>query len=178
MRVSGARPYFCRMKRIGLISDTHSHLDERLWGYLESCDEVWHAGDFGSMAVAAALRAFRPLRGVYGNIDGREIRVDFPLDLRFECEGVPVWMTHIGGYPGRYAPRLKPLLREYPPRGGLFVAGHSHILKVAPDREGGFLHLNPGACGLEGWHKVKTILRFTLSAGAISDLEVVEWPKF
>lgn len=165
------------MKRIGLISDTHSHLDERLWAYLESCDEVWHAGDFGSMAVAEALSAFRPLRGVYGNIDDKDIRAAYPLDLRFACEGVPVWMTHIGGYPGKYAPRVRPLLREAPPTGGLFVSGHSHILKVMPDRQGGFLHLNPGACGLEGWHKVKTLLRFTLSDGVVANMEVVEWPK-
>ena len=160
--------------RVGLLSDTHSFLDPRVFDYFAECDEIWHAGDFGTLEVVDALRAFKPLRGVYGNIDGANIRVEMPLDLRFECEGVPVFMTHIGGYPGRYEPRVRKLLEENPPRHGLFISGHSHILKVMPDKKLDFLHINPGACGNEGWHKVKTLLRFTLEAGAIGNLEIIE----
>jgi uncharacterized protein len=160
--------------RIGLLSDTHSHWDDKILHYFAECDEVWHAGDFGNMDVVERLQAFKPLRGVYGNIDGGPIRAMMPEDLHFECEGVPVFMTHIGGYPGKYAPRVRPLLRADPPRGGLFICGHSHILKAMPDRELGFLHLNPGACGLEGWHKVRTLMRFTLQQGQVKDLEVIE----
>ncbi|MFN4256284.1 MAG: metallophosphoesterase family protein [Saprospiraceae bacterium] len=162
------------MKRIGLLSDTHSHLPSKVFEHFAGCDEVWHAGDFGNWDVAERLRQFKPLRGVFGNIDGHEIRAEFPEDLRFECEGVPVFMTHIGGYPGRYAPRVREILRGEPPRGGLFISGHSHILKVMPDAALGFLHINPGACGLEGWHKVKTLVRFTLDSGKISDLQIIE----
>ena len=162
------------MMRIGLMSDTHSFLDDKVFQYFAACDEVWHAGDFGSMAVVDALRAFKPLRGVYGNIDGTAIRAELPLDLRFECEGVPVLMTHIGGYPGRYDPRIRAILKSDPPTGGLFISGHSHILKVMPDKTGDFLHINPGACGNEGWHKVKTLVRFTLDAGSIRDLQIIE----
>ena len=162
------------MKKIGLLSDTHSFLDEKVFQYFAECDEVWHAGDFGNVEVMRKLQAFKPLRGVYGNIDGQEIRVEMPLDLRFECEEVSVFMTHIGGYPGRYEPRVRKLLLEQPPVNGLFISGHSHILKVIPDRALGFLHINPGACGNEGWHKVKTLVRFSLDAGKISDLQIIE----
>ncbi len=161
------------MKRIGLLSDTHSFLDERLFIHFEACDEVWHAGDIGSPQVLDQLEAFRPVRAVFGNIDGAELRARLPENLRFECEGVDVLITHIGGYPGKYAPRIRPLLQAHPPK--LFVCGHSHILKVMYDKTLGLLHLNPGACGKEGFHKVQTVLRFTLSEGRISDLEVVEW---
>ena len=160
--------------RIGLLSDTHSFLDERIFSHFAECDELWHAGDFGSMAVIDRLRAFRPLRGVYGNIDDARIQAEMPLDLRFECAGVPVFMTHIGGYPGRYNPRVRKILQDDPPRDGLFICGHSHILKAMPDRQLGFLHLNPGACGNEGWHQVKTLMRYTLEAGAIRELQVIE----
>lgn len=162
------------MKKIGLLSDTHSFLDERIFQHFAECDEVWHAGDFGNMAVIDRLRAFKPLRGVYGNIDNALIQAEMPLDLRFECEGVPVFMTHIGGYPGRYNPRVRKILQENPPRDGLFICGHSHILKAMPDRQLHFLHLNPGACGNEGWHQVKTLMRFVLDAGAIRELQVIE----
>ena len=162
------------MPHIGLLSDTHSYLDDKVFHYFDACDEVWHAGDFGSMDVVEQLRAFKPLRGVYGNIDGASIRAEMPLDARFECAGVPVFMTHIGGYPGKYAPRVRPLLQQEPPAGGLFITGHSHILKVMPDRALGFLHINPGACGLEGWHTVRTLLRFTIDAGTVRDLQVIE----
>jgi putative phosphoesterase len=162
------------MTRIGLLSDTHSELDERIFRHFAECDEIWHAGDFGSMELITRLQNFKPLRGVYGNIDDARIRAQFPLDLRFECDGVPVFMTHIGGYPGKYAPRVKKILQENPPVNGLFITGHSHILKVMPDRELNFLHINPGACGSQGWHKVKTLVRFTLEAGVIAGLEVIE----
>jgi putative phosphoesterase len=162
------------MTKIGLLSDTHSFLDEKVFQYFAECDEVWHAGDFGNVAVMDRLKAFKPLRGVYGNIDGKEIRAEMPLDLRFECDGVPVFMTHIGGYPGRYSPRVRSILQADPPRDGLFISGHSHILKVMPDRTLGFLHINPGACGNEGWHKVKTLVRFTLDRGKIGDLQIIE----
>lgn len=162
------------MKKIGLLSDTHSFLDDRIFQYFAECDEIWHAGDFGSMSVIDRLRAFKPLRGVYGNIDNALIQAEMPMDLRFECEGVPVFMTHIGGYPGRYNPRVRKILMENPPRNGIFSCGHSHILKAMPDRQLGFLHLNPGACGNEGWHTVKTLMRFVLDGGSIRELEVIE----
>jgi putative phosphoesterase len=160
------------MKRIGLLSDTHGFLDEQVFTYFEDCDEIWHAGDFGAAEVADRLEAFRPLRGVYGNIDDAALRWRFPEDLRFTCEGVDVFITHIGGYPGRYAPRVRARLKHSPPR--LFISGHSHILKVMPDPALGLLHINPGACGREGFHRVKTIVRFSLEAGEVKDLELVE----
>lgn len=162
------------MTRIGLLSDTHSFLDARVFEHFAECDEIWHAGDFGSMELVDKLKAFRPLRGVYGNIDGAKIRAEMPLDLRFECDGVPVFMTHIGGYPGKYAPRVGPILKAQPPVNGIFISGHSHILKVMPDKNLHFLHINPGACGNEGWHKVKTLVRFTLDEGKINNLQVIE----
>jgi uncharacterized protein len=162
------------MMRIGLMSDTHSHLDERVFEHFAECDEIWHAGDFGTVELIDRLAAFKPLRGVYGNIDNAQIRRIMPLDLRFECAGVPIFMTHIGGYPGRYAPRVREILAAEPPQGGIFISGHSHILKVMPDKNLDFLHINPGACGIEGWHKVKTLVRFTLEAGHISALQVIE----
>lgn len=160
------------MKRIGLISDTHSTLDETVFDYFEECDEIWHAGDIGHPSVADRLAAFRPLRAVYGNIDEPALRHRFPEDLRFELEGVSVFMTHIGGYPGRYSQRVRELLRAQPP--GLFICGHSHILKVMPDKKLGLLHINPGAAGYQGFHKVRTIVRFSLEAGRVSELQVVE----
>lgn len=160
------------MKRIGLLSDTHSFLDERIFDYFEECDEVWHAGDIGSMDVVEKLEAFKPFRAVYGNIDDHVMRRSFPEDDRFECEGVDVLMTHIGGYPGRYNIRVRDSIRANPPK--LFICGHSHILKVIPDKKLGLLHINPGACGNHGFHQVKTIVRFTLNEGNISDLEVIE----
>lgn len=160
------------MKRIGLLSDTHSFLHPGIFQYFEECDEIWHAGDIGNSSVADQLEAFRPLRAVYGNIDDPAMQRRFPEDLRFECEGADVFMTHIGGYPGRYNKRVRAILRANPPQ--LYICGHSHILKVMPDRELGLLHINPGAAGNEGFHKVRTIVRFTLEAGNIKDLQVVE----
>ncbi len=160
------------MKKIGLLSDTHSYLDPKIFHYFEQCDEIWHAGDIGNMEVVEQLEAFKPLRAVYGNIDGGLLRQTFPLDLRFDCEGLDVWITHIGGYPGRYNKRVREQLAVDPP--GLFICGHSHILKVMPDRRYHLLHINPGACGVHGFHKVKTIVRFAVDEGVVKDLEVIE----
>jgi putative phosphoesterase len=162
------------MIQIGLLSDTHSYLDPRVFTHFSDCDEIWHAGDIGDTQVWDQLKSFKPLRGVYGNIDGAILRSELPMDLRFECEGVPVFMTHIGGYPGKYDPRVRKILQEDPPAGGLFISGHSHILKIMPDKQMGFLHINPGACGNEGWHKVKTLVKFRLSSGSIMDLQIIE----
>jgi len=160
--------------KIGLLSDTHSYLDERVFEHFAESDEIWHAGDFGNMEVLEKLEKFKPLRGVYGNIDGAKIRSEMPLDLRFDCEGLPVFMTHIGGYPGRYEPRIGRILAENPPHKGLFISGHSHILKIMPDKRLDFLHINPGACGNEGWHKVKTLVRFQINEGVLSELQIIE----
>lgn len=161
------------MMRIGLLSDTHGWLDPQLTEVFADCDELWHAGDLGQLAVADALLATgKPLLAVYGNIDDLSIRQRYPLDLIFEREGIRVLMTHIGGYPGRYTARLKKLLDEHRP--DLYVCGHSHILKVVPDQGRQLLHINPGACGREGFHRVRTAVRFTLVEGKISALEVVE----
>lgn len=160
------------MKRIGLLSDTHSHLDEAVFRYFDRCDEIWHAGDFGNTEVADQLAAFKPLRGVWGNIDGQELRKQFPLHNRFYCEHMRVWMTHIGGYPDRYNPKLVQELRYNPP--DIFIAGHSHILKVIYDKKLNLLHLNPGAAGKEGFHKVRTLLRFSITEKKVHDLEIIE----
>jgi hypothetical protein len=160
------------MKKIGLLSDTHGFLDEKIIHWFEGCDELWHAGDIGSTEVADKLAAFKPLKAVYGNIDGGELRRRFPLDLRFDCEGLDVYITHIGGYPGKYHPRIREELKAKPP--GLFISGHSHILKVMPDKQLGLLHINPGACGNEGFHQIKTIVRFQVADGEVSQLEVIE----
>lgn len=160
------------MTRIGLISDTHSYLDDAVFKHFEKCDEIWHAGDFGDIKVADSLADFKPLKGVYGNIDGRDVRTVYPEHLKFDCEGVRVWMTHIGGYPGRYDPRIRlDIQREQP---DLFVCGHSHILKVMYDKNITCLHLNPGAAGKYGWHKVRTLLRFCIFEEKILNLEVIE----
>ena len=160
------------MKKIGLLSDTHSYLDERILHHLSSCDEIWHAGDFGTAAVADELTAVAPLRGVYGNIDGRDVRSFQPLVQSFDIEGLRVLMTHIGGYPGHYSPAARQLLAQERP--GLFISGHSHILKVVPDPKLSLLHLNPGAAGRHGFHKVRTLLRFEVANGKILQLQVVE----
>ena len=161
------------MKRIGLLSDTHGYLDPLIFDYFAECDEVWHAGDFGPGDVSQQLAAFRPLRGVYGNIDDQTIRGLHPQDLRFDCEGLAVWMTHIGGYPGHYDRRIARSIRANPP--GLFICGHSHILRVMRDpRLGNMLHFNPGAAGRQGFHEMRTVLRFTIDQGQAGKLQVVE----
>lgn len=163
------------MIRIGLLSDNHSYLDDNILSYFESCDEIWHAGDIGSIDVTDRLAALKPLRAVYGNIDGAELRRQFPLDQRFVCEGLDVWITHIGGYPGRYQKRVREEMQQQPP--GLFISGHSHILKVMPDPKYQLLHINPGACGHHGFHHMRTLVRFSVSKGQVMDLEVVELGK-
>lgn len=160
------------MKRIGLISDTHSFLDEAVFTHFENCDEIWHAGDFGNLELAKALSDFKPLRGVYGNIDGQDIRQIYPESLRFSIEGLDVYMIHIGGYPNRYTPIVKEIMLQNPPQ--LFISGHSHILKVIYDKKFQCLHLNPGAAGKQGWHKVRTLQRFEIEKGRIQNLEVIE----
>ena len=163
------------MKRIGLMSDTHGFLDEKVLKYFEACDEIWHAGDIGTIEVADKVEAFKPFRAVYGNIDGADIRRCYPLDLRFDCEGLDVLITHIGGYPNRYRKRVREMMLENPPK--LFISGHSHILKVMPDSKFDLLHINPGACGNHGFHQIKTIVRFSVDAGEVFDLEVIELGK-
>ena len=160
------------MTRIGLLSDTHGWWDDRYLQYFEPCDEIWHAGDIGSLEVAQRLADFRPLRAVYGNIDGQELRRLYPQTLRFTVDGAEVVMKHIGGYPGRYDPSVAGSLLARPPK--LFVSGHSHILKVKYDKTLGLLHINPGAAGRQGFHTVRTLVRFCIDQGQFSDLEVIE----
>ena len=160
------------MKRIGLLSDTHGYWDSRYLKYFESCDEIWHAGDIGSSELAERLAAFRPFRAVYGNIDGQDIRIQYPEINRFTIEGTEVLMKHIGGYPGKYDPSIRAQLFVRPPK--LFISGHSHILKVKYDKTLGMLHINPGAAGKYGFHKVRTLVRFSIDRGNFSDLEVIE----
>ncbi len=163
------------MTRIGLISDTHSYLDDAVFKHFENCDEIWHAGDFGNAEVADKLKAFKPLRGVYGNIDGQDIRLEYPEKLRFTCEEVNVMMVHIGGYPGHYTPAIKPELFANPPQ--LFITGHSHILKIIYDDKINCLHMNPGAAGKTGWHKVRTLIRFEIDGKKMQNCEVIELGK-
>ena len=161
------------MKRIGLLSDTHNWWDEKYEHYFASCDEIWHAGDIGSMDLARRFESLgKPFRAVYGNIDDYTTRKSYPEFLRFTLEEVDILMTHIGGYPGRYDPKVKGILRIKPPK--LFIDGHSHILKVMFDQKLNMLFINPGAAGKYGFHKVRTLIRFTLNEGNVSDLEVIE----
>ena len=164
--------YLHQMKRIGLLSDTHSFLDKKVFKCFEECDEIWHGGDIGSLKVMEELEAFKPTVAVYGNIDDAEIRRAYPLNQRFDCEGLDVWITHIGGYPGKYNKRVYKEMLKNPP--GLFICGHSHILKVMPDKQFGCLHMNPGACGNIGFHRIKTLLRFSVEKGEVKDLEAIE----
>jgi len=160
------------MTRIGLISDTHGYLDPSVLRHFTECDEIWHAGDFGNTALVHELQAFKPLKGVYGNIDGTEIRSTFPETLIFDCEEVKVLMTHIGGYPGRYHPAIKKQLELHRPL--LFISGHSHILKIQFDEKLQCLHINPGAAGKQGWHNVRTIVLFDIDGKMIKNCRVVE----
>lgn len=159
------------MTRIGLISDTHGFLDEAVFRHFEHCDEIWHAGDFGP-DVAEQLQQFRPLRGVYGNIDENNLRQEYPEQLVFNCEGVKVMMRHIGGYPPKYNPATKKELLMHQPR--LFISGHSHILKVMYDEKISCLHINPGAAGVQGWHKVKTLVTLEIDGGNMKNCKVIE----
>ncbi|NIJ44589.1 hypothetical protein FHR24_001028 [Wenyingzhuangia heitensis] len=161
--------------KILLLSDTHSYIDEAVLKYVQQADEVWHVGDIGSIAVTDKIKELKPLRAVYGNIDGTEARAEFPLDNRFTVAGLDVWMTHIGGYPNKYNVRIKMQIKENPPK--LFISGHSHILKVQYDHKLSLLHMNPGAVGKHGFHQVRTMLRFQIIKGEVSNLEVVELGK-
>jgi len=163
------------MTKILLLSDTHGHLDGTILKYAAQADEIWHAGDIGGLEVTDALAALKPLRGVHGNIDGPKVQLEYPLDNRFQCEGVEVWITHIGGYPGNYDARIRQQIRTRPPK--LFISGHSHILKVMNDKTLGLLHMNPGACGRQGFHLIRTMLRFEIDGEKIAKLEVVELGK-
>ena len=160
------------MTRIGLISDTHSFLDEKVFEHFQNCDEIWHAGDFGEEDLAKKLKEKKSLRGVYGNIDGQDIRSEFPEQLVFMCEEVKVMMRHIGGYPPRYNPETKKEILLHQPQ--LFISGHSHILKVMYDDKLQCLHMNPGAAGNHGWHKTRTIIRFVIDGKNMSNCEVIE----
>lgn len=161
------------MIRIGLLSDTHGHFPTSVFKYFEECDEIWHAGDIGSLNVLHSLQKFRPTRAVFGNIDGNAIRQETAENLIFTLEGIKVLITHIGGYPGRYAPEARKIIDHEKP--GLFICGHSHILKVMPDPlRPGLLHMNPGAAGIHGFHKTLTILRFSIDSGKITNLQAIE----
>ena len=159
------------MKKIGILSDTHSCHDERYAYYFADCDEIWHAGDICNTELADRLAAFRPLRAVCGNCDGGELRRMFPEILRFKCEGVDVLMKHIGGYPGNYDSSIRSRIYASPPQ--LFISGHSHILKIKYDRTLQLLHINPGAAGLQGWHKDRTLVRLTIDGSQMKDCEVI-----
>ena len=161
--------------KIGLLSDTHGHLDDRIFSHFEKCDEIWHAGDIGAMELADRLSAFKPLQAVYGNIDDRNLRQQFQEDLWLDRNGLTVLITHIGGYPSKYNARTRAIFREKTP--DLFICGHSHILKIMRDRQHNLLHINPGAAGVQGFHKVKTLVRFSIENAQITDLQVIELSK-
>lgn len=159
------------MKNILLLSDSHSYLDDRILEYCKNADEIWHCGDFGS-GVAEELQKIKPLRGVFGNIDDEKVRNQFPEANFFACENVTVLMIHIGGYPGKYTANAKIAIETKHPK--LFISGHSHILKAMYDNKFSLLHLNPGACGKSGWHKMRTMMRFVVDGEEIRDLEIIE----
>ena len=160
------------MKKILLLSDTHSYIDNQILKHVKQADEVWHAGDIGIIDVADKIKSIKPFRAVYGNIDDKTVRLEYPLDLKFTLEGVSVWITHIGGYPDKYNQRIREEIKQDSPK--LFISGHSHILKVQYDQKLNLLHMNPGAVGKHGFHKVRTMLRFHLDNGEIKNLEVIE----
>lgn len=163
------------MKKILLLSDTHSYIDNSILKHVKLADEVWHAGDIGDLKVTDAIKKLKPLRGVYGNIDNAEARLEFPEHNQFMCEDVSVWITHIGGYPNKYNIRVREAITLNPPN--LFICGHSHILKVIPDKKLNLLHMNPGAVGTHGFHNVRTMLRFTIDGRKIDNLEVIEFDR-
>ena len=163
------------MKKILLLSDTHSYIGSDIVKYVKQADEVWHAGDIGDLKVIDEIKKMKPLRAVYGNIDDDKIRKEFPEHNRFMCEGVDVWITHIGGFPNRYDIRVREEIKRNPPK--LFICGHSHILKVMSDKKLYLLHMNPGAVGKHGFHKVRTMLRFVIEGNNIKDLEVIEFSR-
>lgn len=158
--------------KIGLLSDTHGYLHERIFHHFAGVDEIWHAGDIGNVGLYDRLSAFKPTRAVYGNIDGADVRRVCPENLIWNCNGLKIFMTHIGGYPGRYNGEALKIIRQEKP--GLFICGHSHILRIMPDTTHGLLHINPGAAGVHGWHKVLTLVRFSVENGKIKSPEVIE----
>ena len=160
------------MKKIGIISDTHGYMDERILHFLSDRDEIWHAGDWGDIAMSDALRKICLVRGVYGNIDGRDIRMTYNEKTKFICEGMTIFITHIGGYPGRYAPYIREELKRNPP--DIFICGHSHITKIVRDPKLNLLHINPGAAGRSGFHKVRTLVLMELDNKQIKGIRVVE----
>ncbi|GGZ77829.1 metallophosphoesterase family protein [Algibacter mikhailovii] len=162
------------MTKILLLSDTHGYIDNDILKYVKQADEVWHAGDIGDLKVTDAIKELKPLRAVYGNIDDAKTRGEFPEHNRFMCEDVDVWITHIGGYPPKYNTKVITDIKQNPPR--LFICGHSHILKVMPDKNLHLIHMNPGAAGKHGFHKTRTMLRFTIDGKKIDNLEVIEFP--
>ncbi len=163
---------FVSMKKILLLSDTHSFIDEQILKFVKQADEVWHAGDIGNLQVTDSIKKLKPLRAVYGNIDDKSARAEFPLDNKFIIDGVSVWITHIGGYPNKYNQRVREELKSNTPQ--LFICGHSHILKVQYDKNLNLLHLNPGAAGNHGFHKVRTMLRFEIDKSNIKNMEIIE----
>ena len=163
------------MKKILLISDTHGYIDEKIIKYASKVDEIWHAGDIGDISVSDKLKKIKPLKAVYGNIDDHSIRAEFPLHNRFICEKVDVWITHIGGYPKRYNPKILEELKSNPP--DLFICGHSHILKVINDKELDLLHINPGAIGKHGLHRVRTMIQFEINEKKIENLSIIEFKR-
>ena len=163
------------MKKILLISDTHGYIGDEILKHVNWSDEVWHAGDIGSLEVTDIIKNYKPLRAVHGNIDDTNIKAEFPLNQRFTVEGVEVWMRHIGGYPNRYSKNIFDEINKNPP--DLFICGHSHILRVIKDEKLNLLHMNPGAIGIKGFHKVRTMLRFNISNGNINNLEVIEYRR-
>jgi len=163
------------MKKILLLSDTHSYIDDAILKHIKQADEVWHAGDIGDLEITDQIKKLKSLRAVYGNIDDAKARIEFPLHNRFMCEDVDVWITHIGGYPPKYNNKVREELQKNPP--DLFITGHSHILKVMPDKKLDLLHINPGASGNHGFHKIKTMVRFSVDDGKVYDLEAIELGK-
>ncbi|MGK0414730.1 MAG: putative phosphoesterase [Polaribacter sp.] len=160
------------MKKILLLSDTHSYMDNQILKFIKQADEIWHAGDIGHLEVTDTIKKLKPLRAVFGNIDDKDARAEFPLDAKFSIEDVSIWMTHIGGYPHRYNQRIREEIALNPPK--IFISGHSHILKVQYDKKLNLLHLNPGAAGNYGFHKIRTMLRFEIDEAAIKNLEIIE----
>lgn len=163
------------MTKILLLSDTHGHMDEAILKYVQQADEVWHAGDIGHLQVTDAIKKLKPLRAVYGNIDDAKARLEFVEDNRFEVENVSVWMTHIGGYPGKYHQRVREDLKRNPPK--IFICGHSHILKVMFDKTNNLLFINPGAAGKSGFHQMRTMIRFEIDKDKIQHMEIIELGK-
>jgi len=163
------------MKKILLLSDTHSYIDDQILKFVNQADEVWHAGDIGDLKVTDTIKKLKPLRAVYGNIDDALARTEFPLDNRFTVENVDVWITHIGGYPNKYYTRIREKIKINPPK--IFISGHSHILKVQFDKKLNLLHLNPGAAGKHGFHQVRTMLRFKIDGSDIKEMEIIELEK-